>query len=1001
MGLARFLRAAAALAFAHCAWQATAQSSSQWPISDTGYTDIVQWDHYSYILNGQRTYLFGGEFHPFRIPVPELWEDILQKMKAIGMNSVSFYTHWGYHEPTPGTLDFETGARDISRLLQIAKDVGIFVTARPGPYINAELSAGGLPLWLTTGAYGTLRSNGSAYTEAWTPYIESVAQIVTPFQLNHNGTVINYQIENEYNSQWTNAATKTPNPDPVAYMKLLEQTARDTGIEVAFTHNDLSTDQSWSTDFDTVGAGGDVNVHGYDSYPTCWSCNPSQCSSSHDIYVLLDYDDYFTATSPNQPNYFVEFQGGKVTPLTGYPDGCADDVGYQFRNLYHRHNVDQRLTAQMLYMAYGGTSWGWLAVPFLGTSYGYESPIREDRSLAESFYELKNLGLFFRVAEDLRKTDRIGSGTNYTTNADAIATELRNPDTGAAFYVTRHTTSTSNAPISYQLNVQTSLGNLTIPQLGGNVTINDYTARIVVTDFPLGNSSIVYSTAEVLTYLVLDGKPTLILWVPTGLSGEAYITGASNGTILSQAAGSQVQFQEADNGTIIAFVQNSGRTVVDLGNVRLILVDRSAAATLFVPALTANPQVSVNETIAVLGPSLVRSARIEKDVVYITGDTVNATSIEVFAPSAVKAIVWNGKHLKTARASSGGLQGSLEGPTSVTLPALGPWKAQDSLPEVQVSYIDTGLAWLAANHTSTHNSKSEASVPYLFADDYGFHSGSFIYRGIFNGTATGAYISIYGGEAFGFSVYLNGDLLGAYMGSVNPNGALTLDFPTSLLQNGSNLLAVVMDNSGHDEGASGAVSIRGILNATLIGGSSDFESWRIAGTAGGSTGSVLDPVRGVYNEGGWAAERLGWHLPGFDDSAWPELDPSAGFSNATATFYRTSASLDFPEGHDVSVQFTVSSLSGNATRALLYVNGYQYGRFSPWVNTATRFPVPPGILNYGGDNIIGLLVWAQSTEGAQVDVDWSITEVRESSLDVKFDAQYLQPSWNETRLLYA
>lgn len=29
-----------------------------------------------------------GEFHAFRLPVPDLWLDIFQKMKAAGLNGV-------------------------------------------------------------------------------------------------------------------------------------------------------------------------------------------------------------------------------------------------------------------------------------------------------------------------------------------------------------------------------------------------------------------------------------------------------------------------------------------------------------------------------------------------------------------------------------------------------------------------------------------------------------------------------------------------------------------------------------------------------------------------------------------------------------------------------------------------------------------------------------------------------------------------------------------------
>ena len=77
-----------------------------------GFTDVVQWDNYSLIVKGQRIFLqyvrvlsfdflcsnsamhhSSGEFHTFRLPVPSLWLDILQKAKAAGLNAVSVYTH--------------------------------------------------------------------------------------------------------------------------------------------------------------------------------------------------------------------------------------------------------------------------------------------------------------------------------------------------------------------------------------------------------------------------------------------------------------------------------------------------------------------------------------------------------------------------------------------------------------------------------------------------------------------------------------------------------------------------------------------------------------------------------------------------------------------------------------------------------------------------------------------------------------------------------------------
>jgi hypothetical protein len=55
-----------------------------------GLTDRVTWDKYSLLVDGTRVYVFAGEFHYQRLPVPELWLDIFQKFRAHGMNAVRF-----------------------------------------------------------------------------------------------------------------------------------------------------------------------------------------------------------------------------------------------------------------------------------------------------------------------------------------------------------------------------------------------------------------------------------------------------------------------------------------------------------------------------------------------------------------------------------------------------------------------------------------------------------------------------------------------------------------------------------------------------------------------------------------------------------------------------------------------------------------------------------------------------------------------------------------------
>jgi len=40
--------------------------------TNDGLTDLVSWDSYSVMMNGQRMFVYSGEFHYQRMPVPEI-----------------------------------------------------------------------------------------------------------------------------------------------------------------------------------------------------------------------------------------------------------------------------------------------------------------------------------------------------------------------------------------------------------------------------------------------------------------------------------------------------------------------------------------------------------------------------------------------------------------------------------------------------------------------------------------------------------------------------------------------------------------------------------------------------------------------------------------------------------------------------------------------------------------------------------------------------------------
>jgi hypothetical protein len=59
--------------------------------TDDGLTDVVSWDRYSLQIDHKRVFIFAGEFHYQRLPVPELWLDVFQKFKANGLNTVRYF----------------------------------------------------------------------------------------------------------------------------------------------------------------------------------------------------------------------------------------------------------------------------------------------------------------------------------------------------------------------------------------------------------------------------------------------------------------------------------------------------------------------------------------------------------------------------------------------------------------------------------------------------------------------------------------------------------------------------------------------------------------------------------------------------------------------------------------------------------------------------------------------------------------------------------------------
>ncbi|MBQ2732229.1 MAG: beta-galactosidase, partial [Opitutales bacterium] len=76
-----------------------------------------------FVLDGKPFQIRGGEIHPQRIP-REYWDHRIKMCKAMGLNTIAFYTMWNDFEQADGSFDFKTGNRDIAALLQLCQDNG-------------------------------------------------------------------------------------------------------------------------------------------------------------------------------------------------------------------------------------------------------------------------------------------------------------------------------------------------------------------------------------------------------------------------------------------------------------------------------------------------------------------------------------------------------------------------------------------------------------------------------------------------------------------------------------------------------------------------------------------------------------------------------------------------------------------------------------------------------------------------------------------------------------
>ena len=137
----------------------------------------------------------------------------------------------------------------------------------------------------------------------------------------------------------------------------------------------------------------------------------------------------------------------------------------------------------------------------------------------------------------------------------------------------------------------------------------------------------------------------------------------------------------------------------------------------------------------------------------------------------------------------------------------------------------------------------------------------------------------------------------------------------------------------------------------------------IIGNIGGE--DLADPVRGPYNEGGLYGERNGWHLPGLPDDQWEDASIPETKNRSGVSWYRTTFEVNIPEGYNAPMNLKFDDDTKTRYRSLVFVNGWQLGRYANDLGPQTQYYLPKGILNTNGENTLAIAVVAVD-EAAQV-----------------------------------
>jgi beta-galactosidase len=293
----------------------------------------ISYDNRAITINGKRQIILSGAIHYPR-STPEQWAGLMQAGKAAGLNTIETYVFWNYHERERGVYNF-ANRLDLMRFCQTAKELGLHVILRIGPYICAETNFGGFPAWLREVPGLQTRTYNEPFMREMGRWVRFLCDYLRPMFASNGGPIIMAQIENEYD-----LIAKNYGEEGQKYLQ-------------------------WAIDFSQS-----LNLG--IPWVMCVGSTAGAIETINGVYGHEFLDTHY-AKRPNQPALWTEnWPGWYDTYGYVHHRRSAEDVAYGVARFFAGGG-----TGVNYYMFHGGTNFNRETMYLGATSYDFDAPLDE------------------------------------------------------------------------------------------------------------------------------------------------------------------------------------------------------------------------------------------------------------------------------------------------------------------------------------------------------------------------------------------------------------------------------------------------------------------------------------------------------------------------------------------------------------------------------------------------------------------------------------------------